>query len=108
MNSCTGKPAKMGGLPHELGSTGFGVFCATRVAVEHLGLDLKNLTFAVEGFGNVGFFAAKYLSEAGCKLVAVSDSQGVISSSQGLDFKTLADVKKKKGSVIHYTPGKIF
>jgi len=47
----TGKPSDMGGLPHELGSTGYGVFVSTKVAIEHLGLDPNNLTAAIEGFG---------------------------------------------------------
>ena len=98
--SCTGKPAKMGGLPHELGSTGFGVFHATKVAAEHLGWDLKNKTFAVEGFGNVGWFATKFLTELGATCIAASDSKGVVINKDGLSFKELANVKIKKGTVI--------
>ncbi len=103
--STTGKPSSMGGLPHELGSTGFGVFHATKVAAPFAGLDLKNATVAIEGFGNVGYFAAKHLTEHGAKLIAVSDSRGTIHNSEGLDFKKLAKTKKEKGSVIHYKPG---
>jgi glutamate dehydrogenase (NAD(P)+) len=104
--SCTGKPKNLGGLPHELGSTGFGVFHATKIAAEHLGIDLKKSTFAVEGFGNVGSFAAKFLSEAGAKLVAVSDSKGAIYSQQGIDYEKLEKVKEETHSVINYKPGK--
>ncbi len=100
--ACTGKPKNMGGLPHELGSTGFGVFQATKVACEYKGLELKDVTFAVEGFGNVGWFASKYMTEAGAKLVAVSDSRGVVIDKKGLDFKKLAKVKKEKGTVTEY------
>ena len=107
MKSCTGKPAELGGIPHELGSTGFGVHHATCVAISHLGLDLKNLTFAVEGFGNVGWFVAKFLTEKGAKLVATSDSKGVIYNPDGLDFINLAEVKKKQGSVTDYCDGKV-
>ncbi|MBN1896693.1 MAG: Glu/Leu/Phe/Val dehydrogenase [Candidatus Aenigmarchaeota archaeon] len=104
--SATGKPKKMGGLPHELGSTGFGVYHATVVAAEHAGIDLSKSTVAIEGFGNVGWFVAKFLSErCGCRLVAVSDSRGVIYNADGIDFKKLADVKKKTGSVVNYIPG---
>ena len=104
--SVTGKPAKMGGLPHELGSTGFGVYHAALVALQHLGKDPSKVSFAVEGFGNVGWFVAKFLSEAGAKLVAVSDSKGVIYNEKGIDFKKLDVVKKKEGSVTKY-PGKV-
>lgn len=113
LKSCTGKPAtlclKPGvgcGIPHEVGSTGFGVYHATLVAAQHLGIKTKGMTVAIEGFGNVGSFTAKFLSEAGAKLVAVSDSQGVIYNLKGLDFKELSSVKEKTKSVINYTPGK--
>ncbi len=105
--ACTGKPTSIGGIPHELGSTGFGVYHATRVAINHLDLDVKKLSFAVEGFGNVGQFAAKYLSEAGAKFVAASDSKGLIYNSAGIDFKKIMRAKEQKGTVIKYVPGKI-
>ena len=107
MKACTGKPRKMGGLPHELGSTGFGVFHATNVAAEHAGLDLRNARVAIEGFGNVGRFAAKYLAEAGATLAAVSDSRGVISNPSGLEFEKLVQAKEEHGSVTMYGSGKV-
>ncbi len=105
--SCTGKPAKLGGLPHELGSTGFGVYHSTLVALKHKKIDVKNARMAIEGFGNVGWFAAKFLSEKGARIVAVSDSSGVIYNKDGLDFKELARVKKEKGKVTLYGKGKV-
>lgn len=111
-NACTGKPknyckGKKCGLPHELGSTGFGVAHSTVVAVNHLGLNIKGSTIAIEGFGNVGTFAAKHLSEFGAKIVAVSDSKGVIYNESGLDVSKLLKVKKETGSVTNYKPGKV-
>jgi glutamate dehydrogenase (NAD(P)+) len=103
MKSCTGKPESMGGVPHELGSTGFGVFHATRVAAETMGLDLKKASFAVEGFGNVGKAAAKYLSEAGARFVGVSDSHGMISDPEGLSYDALVELKQRGDSVIRYS-----
>src|SRR3989338_7501859 len=103
----TGKPRRLGGIPHELGSTGFGVYHSTLVALKYLKKDVKQITFAVEGFGNVGEFAAKYLCEAGAKLVAVSDSNGVLVCPEGIDFSRLQKIKKKKGSVTAYGKGKI-
>ena len=105
--ACTGKPKDMGGLPHELGSTGFGVFHAALVAAEHINLDINGSTVVIEGFGNVGTFAAKYFEEAGAKVVATSDSKGVIYNSHGLKYKELMSVKEKTGSVTSYKPGKI-
>lgn len=100
--AATGKPKKLGGLPHELGSTGFGVAVATRLALENKKINLNGATVAIEGFGNVGVFATKFLSEWGAKVVAVSDSQGTIYQPDGLDFKQLEKVKKQTGSVINY------
>jgi len=100
--ACTGKPKEMGGLPHELGSTGFGVFNAVKVACEHKNFDLSKISVAVEGFGNVGWFVSKYLSEVGSKIVAVSDSKGMVYDKDGLDFKKLDEVKKEKGTVTAY------
>jgi len=107
MKACTGKPADMGGIPHELGSTGFGVFHSTLVTIDHLEMKIKNSTVAIEGFGNVGSFTAKFLSEVGAKIVAVSDSKGTIYNKDGLNFEKLSKVKKETGSVINYKPGKV-
>lgn len=103
--ACTGKPEEMGGIPHELGSTGFGIFQAAKVASEFLEMDLSDSTFAVEGFGSVGSSAAKFLTEAGAKLVGVSDSQGLLYNEEGIDFQKLFQVKKETGSVVNYRPG---
>ncbi|MDD5172497.1 MAG: Glu/Leu/Phe/Val dehydrogenase, partial [Candidatus ainarchaeum sp.] len=97
--ACTGKPASVGGLPHELGSTGFGVAVSTRVAVKHMGKDLHGMTVAIEGFGNVGTFAMKFLDEWGAKVVAVSDSKGTIYDKNGLKYADLMKIKAEKGTV---------
>ena len=102
--SVTGKPADMGGIPHELGTTAWGVFHATKVAAKHVGITLEGATVAIEGFGNVGAFAAKFLSEAGAKVVAVSDSRGMAYLAKGLDYNTLTMIKKETGMVTKY-PG---
>src|SRR3989344_3302043 len=107
MKSCTGKPKDMGGLPHELGSTGFGVSHATLVALDHLKIAHKDATVAIEGFGNVGTFAVKFLTQFGLKVVAVSDSKGVIYNKDGLDYETLMKVKNETGSVVNYKPGEV-
>ncbi len=107
MKSCTGKPKSMGGLPHELGSTGFGVYHSTLVALHHMNVKVGEASFAVEGFGNVGWFVAKYLTQAGAKLVAVSDSKGLIYNAEGLDFEKLAQVKKQQRTVTKYEDGEV-
>lgn len=117
--AATGKPAKLCmfvfgkggsekqcGIPHEFGSTGFGVAHATKVAAEHIGLKLSGANVAIQGFGNVGEFAAKFLLEFGAKLVGVSDIGGAVYDKNGLDFSKLVEVKKNKGSVANYVGGK--
>ena len=101
-NAATGKPADMGGLPHELGSTGFGVAHAAKVGAEVFGIGIKGSTVAVDGFGNVGTFVFKHLEEMGAKIVSVSDSKGNIYLKNGLDYATALKIKREKKSVIHY------
>ncbi len=92
------------GLPHELGSTGFGVVHATVETVKYLKKDLKSLSIAIEGFGNVGTFAMKYLTEMGATIVAVSDSKGTAYDANGLDEQKVWAAKKGHGSV-RFTEG---
>lgn len=103
--STTGKPKDLGGLPHELGSTGFGVAHAAAIAAKHKHIPLNEMTFAVEGFGNVGVFAAKFLTDWGAKLVAASDSKGVMYNTTGLDFAKLDEAKRTTKSVVNYPQG---
>ncbi len=109
--SVTGKPAnyttKKGGktkrgLPHELGSTGFGVALSAKVALEHLEMSLKGAEITIAGYGNVGAFAHKFLEEWGAKVVAVSDSSGTIYDRHGLNHAKLMKAKAKTGSVLDY------
>ncbi len=102
MDACTGKPIDMGGLPHELGSTGFGVFHSILVALRYLNINAVGVTVAIEGFGNVGQFTAKFLSEKGVKIVAVSDSKGGIYNPSGLDVPKLINIKNEVGRVGNY------
>src|SRR3989344_9480268 len=94
------------GIPHEFGSTGFGVYHATKVAAAFAGLDLAKATFAVEGFGNVGTFLAKYLSKE-AKFIAVSDSKGVLYNKEGIDYEKMMHTKEQKGTVTAYGKGEV-
>jgi glutamate dehydrogenase (NAD(P)+) len=107
MRATTGKPASMGGLPHELGSTGYGVALCIKTAAEFQGKKINGMTVAIEGFGNVGTFAMKFLSEWGAKVVAVSDSKGVIYDINGLDYNALMKTKAEKGTVTAHGKGKV-
>jgi len=103
--ACTGKPADMGGIPHEYGSTGFGVAHAARVALAQTGIDINRATVAIEGFGNVGTFAMKFLTEWGARVVAVTDSQGGIYDAEGLNYLDLLKTKQETGSVVNHSKG---
>lgn len=100
--TATGKPKKLGGLPHELGSTGFGVAQAALIAAKFRGLDIKKTTVAIDGFGNVGSFAFKFLKKFGAKIVAVSDSRGTAFSKNGLEEKEIIKLKSQGKSVSEY------
>lgn len=101
-----GKKGEKCGIPHEFGSTGFGVVHATRVAAELAGLDIKKASVAIEGFGNVGSFAFQYLKELGANVVAVSDKDGAIYNPKGLDGAKLTALKNAGKSVVAYSNGK--
>lgn len=90
------------GIPHEFGSTGFGVAEAVNVATDFLGINIKNTTCAIAGFGNVGSFTFKFLKEKGGKIVAVSDADGALFDEKGLDFAKLLILKNKEGSIMKY------
>lgn len=107
MKACTGKPLSMGGIPHELGSTGIGVAHSIQVAVKFANFDLSNATIAMEGFGNVGIWTAKILQQMGAKIVAVSDSKGAIYVEEGIDIEKMIKIKGETGAVKNYG-GKLF
>ena len=102
MKSCTGKPKHLGGLPHELGSTGFGVYHAIKTALNFNGEEIKGKTVAIEGFGNVGEFVFKFLEKDGAKIIAVSDSKGAAYKEDGMNFEEMYKTKKESGSVVNY------
>ena len=85
----TGKPVEMGGSLGRREATGRGVMITTREAAKHLGLDIKQATVAVQGFGNVGSVSAQLLERLGAKIVAVTDWKGGVYNPAGLDVDAL-------------------
>ncbi|MGF3535591.1 MAG: Glu/Leu/Phe/Val family dehydrogenase [Candidatus Bathyarchaeia archaeon] len=100
----TGKPVNVGGSLGRNEATSRGVMYTVMEAAKHLGINLKGATVAVQGYGNVGYHAARLLHEIGCKIIAVSDSKGGIYNPQGLDPVKVLEHKDKTGSVVDY-PG---
>ncbi len=96
----TGKPVELGGSAGRDKATGQGVvFLIERWAKDN-GLDLKGATFIVQGYGNVGSWAARLLQPFGAKLIAVEDSTGAIANSAGFDPDDLCEhVDKTKGVI---------
>lgn len=81
----TGKPVECGGTLGRESSTGFGVVICIEEWAKYNRVDIKNMTFSVQGFGNVGSWAAIGLHNLGGKLVAVSDHSGVLIDRDGID-----------------------
>jgi glutamate dehydrogenase (NAD(P)+) len=82
---CTGKPIELEGSHGREAATGRGCVYMFREAAPQLGLSPADVTFAVQGFGNVGSWAARIMHQLGCRMVAVSDASGAIRSDAGLD-----------------------
>ncbi|MCB0354685.1 MAG: Glu/Leu/Phe/Val dehydrogenase [Bdellovibrionales bacterium] len=91
----TGKPIALGGSLGREDATGRGGYYALEAMRDGLGLPKGKLTVAVQGFGNVGYHFARLAAEAGHKVVAVSDSKGGIYTDDGLDPKSVHQVKEE-------------
>lgn len=93
----TGKPLERGGSLGRTEATGLGGSYAILAMLKKFRKNPKKMTVAVQGFGNVGYYVAKFLEQAGCKIVAVSDSKEGIYVPEGLDPKITLTCKKEKG-----------
>src|SRR5208337_1101012 len=98
----TGKPLSIGGSEGRSEATSLGVDVCAREAAKQIGLKLKGATVAVQGFGNVGWNAAKIAYDMGCKILAVSDSTGGIRTSKGLNPYEVYEHKSKTGTVLNF------
>ena len=98
----TGKPIILGGSEGRADATARGVFICGREAIKRLGMKMKGAAVAVQGFGNVGWNAARIAYDTGCKIIAVSDSKGGIYCKKGLNPYKVYEHKKKNGSVVNY------
>src|SRR4051812_25519163 len=96
----TGKPVELGGSLGRREATGRGVMIATRESCRHLGVDIRQATVAVQGFGNVGSISAELLAqETGAKIVAVTDWKGGVYNKAGLDVPKLLEYTAQKKTV---------
>lgn len=106
----TGKPIGQGGIRGRTEATGRGVFfgvqeaCANKEDMKELGLSpgIDGKTFVVQGLGNVGFYTAKYLIEAGAIMVGVAEIDGSIYSEKGIHLTKLMDYKNETGGIVGF------
>ena len=102
----TGKPLVLGGSLGRTEATGRGVMVSALAAMEKLKINPYQATCAVQGFGNVGSFAALLLEERGVKVVAVSDVSGAYYNSKGLDINEAIKYRNgNKGSLEGFPGG---
>ena len=101
----TGKPLEIGGSAGRKEATGRGVVCTMAAAVRQLGM--KDCTVAIQGFGNVGSYAALELAERGITVIAVGDARGNISNKSGLNIKELFTYYESNGTVVGFPGGEV-
>ena len=95
----TGKPVEFGGSLARTEATGYGVNFAAVQALEKLGKDVKGATYAIQGFGNVGYHTGYYAHKSGAKVVAVSTVDVAIYNENGLDMEALFKEYQEKGFI---------
>ena len=102
----TGKPLELGGSAGREAATGRGTAVITRETSDKWGIDLKDCKVVIQGFGNVGSYAAKFLDEYGCKIIAVSDVTGGLFDADGLDIPSLFDYNYQNRTIDGFEQGK--
>ncbi|GAX63053.1 glutamate dehydrogenase (NAD(P)(+)) [Candidatus Scalindua japonica] len=106
----TGKPVEQGGMYGRKEATGLGVYYGLREAC-NFGEDMKLLgispglegkTVVVQGFGNVGYHAAKFLQEGGAIITGIAEYAGAIHNSRGLDVEKVESYRNENGSILNF------
>jgi glutamate dehydrogenase (NAD(P)+) len=95
----TGKPLNVGGSLGRLEATAHGALYCIQEAIRKRELSIQGLRVAVQGFGNVGSFLAKFLAEQGATVIAVSDSRGGIYAESGLELSAVLAHKQETGAL---------
>ena len=101
----TGKPIDLGGSRGRAEATGRGCMFVTDQALKRFGLDRAKARVVIQGFGNVGGMAARLMSRAGFKIVCIIEWDGAVYNQKGLDIQSLADHKKRTGSITEFSGG---
>lgn len=101
----TGKPISLGGSLGRDAATGRGLLYAAECLFAQHGKRIADFTYAIQGFGNVGSWAARLFSEAGGRIVAVSDAGGAVANKAGLDINALQEHVLRTKSVSGFAGG---
>ncbi|MCD6324372.1 MAG: Glu/Leu/Phe/Val dehydrogenase [Desulfurococcales archaeon] len=104
----TAKPPVLWGNPVRLYSTGLGVVVAAKEAAEKWLGGFEGKTIAIQGFGNVGQWAAYWASKWGAKVIAISDITGAVYDPNGIDVELAMKVTNETKKVINYPKGEKF
>ena len=97
----TGKPLSIGGSLGREEATGRGVVYVTHEVLRHLKLSIEGASVAIQGFGNVGSHTARIMHQHGARIIAVSDVNGGIYNSKGLDVTAL--LRRGSSQPLHET-----
>lgn len=95
----TGKAVQDGGIEGRESATGLGGAYVFEQIVRKLGKDPQSMTAAIQGYGNVGYYVAKYLTDMGVKVIAASDSKGAIVVPEGINPDLTLQCKVEKGKL---------
>lgn len=96
----------LGGIPlDQVGATGFGIAICGEVAQEFCDLELEGARVSIQGFGNVGQHAARFLVERGAILTTAADLDGTLHDPDGIDVEELVQLKNETGKVTVYPRG---
>lgn len=106
----TGKPVSQGGVRGRVEATGLGVFYGIRETFQEVGVmqelglspGLDGKTIVIQGLGNVGLYAARFLAEQGVKVVGILEYEGAIYDPAGLDFEAIAARRAEGGSLLEF------
>ncbi|MDX2154257.1 MAG: Glu/Leu/Phe/Val dehydrogenase dimerization domain-containing protein [Bryobacteraceae bacterium] len=101
----TGKPLELGGSLGRESATGRGLLFAAQCLFGEIGASVSDFTYAIQGFGNVGAWAARLLHAEGARIVAVSDVTGAVRNREGLDIPALTAHVATTGSVAGFPGG---
>ena len=95
----TGKPTELGGSAGRQSATSRGIVVCIRKAAARLGVELRGATGAIQGFGNVGSYAARFLADDGVKIIAISDAEGAFRNPTGIDVAAATAHVARRGSL---------